>query len=214
MKTMLKAALLGSSLMLAPSLAHAQAVAVADVPAAVQRSTAYTVAVGQIKTTYAAQIAQVDARQKAIQAELQPMVTAFQAAQRAPSPNQAALQTQYNAIQAKQQAAQQELQRLSLPFARAQAYVEEQITGADGAKLNAAIRAAMTARGVQMIISPQATISYAPAVDITDAIAGELNKTTPTANIMPPANWAPGGAAAAPAAAAPASPTAPKPPGR
>jgi Skp family chaperone for outer membrane proteins len=206
MTKLLKAALIAAALV-TPALASAQTVAVADLDGAVQRTTAYTTAVGQIRTTYATQIAQIDARQKALQAEIQPLVTAFQTAQRAPSPNQAALQTQYTTIQQKQQAAQAELQRLSLPVARAQAYVQEQITGADGAKLNTALKAAMTAKGVQLVLAPQAAISYQPTADLTDAIAAELNKTTATATITPPANWQPG---AATAAARPAA----TPPGR
>lgn len=220
MKTMFKAALLAAAPVAAalavPQVASAQVVAVADLPGAVQKTVAYTTALTQMRTTYATQIAQIDARQKALQAEINPLVTAFQAAQKANSP-QATLQTQYNTIQQKQQAAQAELQRLSLPVARAQAYVEEQITGADGAKLNAALKAAMVARGVQLVVAPQATISYQPGVDITDSIVAELNKTVPSVSITPPANWQPGGQGAAAAPAATPAATTPRPatpPGR
>lgn len=207
MKMMIKAALLAATpFALAAGVipvATAQAaggVGVADVQAAVQKTNAFTTAMTQMKTTYAAPIAAFDARSKALQAALQPQIVAFQAAQKAPNANQAALQTQYTAIQQKQQAAQAELQRLSAPIARAQAYVEEQI----GAKLDGAIKTAMTAKGVSLVVSPQAAISYAPSVDLTDAITAELNKLVPSASITPPANWAPGGqggAAAAPASA-------------
>ncbi|MDB5713273.1 MAG: OmpH family outer membrane protein [Sphingomonadales bacterium] len=205
MKTMIKAALLAATpFALAAGvvpIAMAQAaggVGVADVQAAVQKTTAFTTAMTQMKTTYAAPIAAFDARSKALQAALQPQITAFQAAQKAPGANQATLQTQYTAIQQKQQAAQAELQRLSAPIARAQAYVEEQI----GAKLDVAIKNAMTAKGVSLVVAPQAAISYAPSVDLTDAIVAELNKSVPTASITPPTGWAPGGqgGAAAPSA--------------
>jgi len=152
-----------------------------------------------MKTTYAAPIAAFDARSKVLQAELQPQIVAFQAAQKAPNANQAALQTQYTAIQQKQQAAQAELQRMSAPIARAQAYVEEQI----GAKLDVAIKNAMTAKGVTLVVSPQAAISYAPSVDLTDSIVTELNKTVPSASITPPAGWTPGAQGGAANAAAP-----------
>ncbi|MEK6637701.1 MAG: OmpH family outer membrane protein [Pseudomonadota bacterium] len=188
-----------------PSVALAQAVtnvAVANVEEAVQRSNAFTAAVAQIKTTYKAQIDAFDARQKSLQAELQPLVTAFQTAQRAPNPNQAALQTQATNIQTRQQAAQRELQNLAQPFGRAQAYVEEQIS----AKLEPALKAAMVKRKVNLVISPQAAISYQPTADITGDIATELNALMPSASIAVPANWQPGGqgqAAPAPAAAKP-----------
>jgi Skp family chaperone for outer membrane proteins len=192
-----------------PTVASAQAVtnvAVANVEEAVQRSGAFTVAVGQIKTTYKAQIDAFDARQKSLQAELAPLVTAFQTAQRAPNPNQAALQTQATAIQTRQQSAQRELQTLALPFGRAQAYVEEQIS----AKLEPALKAAMTKRKVSLVVAPQATISYQPTADITNDIVAELNTLVPTVSIAVPANWQPGGQGQA----APSATTPPKPQGR
>lgn len=212
MKMIFKAALLAAAPIVAiPAISHAQAVegvAVADIQGAVQKSAAFVTAMAQMKTTYAPQIATFEARSKALQAEMTPMVTAFQAAQKANTP-QATLQTQYTAIQTRQQAAQTELQRLSAPIARAQGYVEEQI----GARLDGAIKAAMVARKVNLVLSPQATISYQPAVDITDAVVAELNRTVPSVSITPPAGWQPGGQGAAPAAAAP-KPATPTTPGR
>ena len=218
MKTIFKAALLAAApvAIAIPVAAQAQAVdgiAVADIQGAVQKSAAFITAMNQMKTTYATQITTFETRSKALQAEIAPLVTAFQAAQKANTP-QATLQTQYNAIQQKQQAAQAELQRLSAPIARAQGYVEEQI----GAKLDGAIKAAMVAKKVNLVLNPQATISYQPNVDITDAVVAELNRTVPTVGITPPAGWQPGGQGAAPAAPAPAAPKpttpTPTPPGR
>jgi Skp family chaperone for outer membrane proteins len=194
-----------------PTVASAQAVtnvAVANVEEAVQRSAAFTAAVAQIKTTYKAQIDAFDARQKSLQAELQPLVTAFQTAQRAPNANQAALQTQATAIQTRQQAAQRELQNLALPFGRAQAYAEEQISG----KLEAALKAAMIKRKVNLVVAPQATISYQPTADITGDIVTELNTLVPSVSTAVPANWQPGGQGQA--ASAPPAATPPKPQGR
>ena len=193
-----------------PTAASAQAVtnvAVANVEEAVQRSGAFTAAVAQIKVTYKAQIDAFDARQKVIQAELKPLVAAFQTAQAAPNANRTALETQANAIQTRQQTAQRELQNLAQPFGRAQAYAEEQI----GSKLEAALKAAMVKRKVSLVVSPQATISYQPAADITGDIVTELNTLVPAVSIAVPANWQPGGQGQA---AAPATTTPPKPQGR
>ncbi len=212
MKTIFKAALLAAAPILAVATpAQAQAVegiAVADIQGAVQKSAAFITAMNQMKTTYASQITTFETRSKALQAEIAPLVTAFQAAQKA-NTAQATLQTQYTAIQTKQQAAQAELQRLSAPIARAQGYVEEQI----GAKLDSAIKAAMVSRKVNLVLNPQATISYQPSVDITDAVVAELNRTVPTVSITPPAGWQPGGQGQPVAPAAP-KPTTPTPPGR
>lgn len=213
MKTILKAALLAAApaALAIPTLVSAQTasnVGVANLEEAVQRSNAYVLAVNQIKTTYKPQIDQFEARTKVLNAELQPLVTAFQAAQRAPNPNQAALQTQATTIQTKQQAAQRELQGIYTPVARSQAYVEEQIV----AKLDAAIKAAMTKKRVTLVVAPQATVSYQPAADITADVTAELNTSVPNVGITPPANWQPGGQRAA----APATPATPQPtqPGR
>lgn len=191
-----------------PTVASAQAVtnvAVANAEEALQRSNAFTQAVAQIKTTYKTQIDAFEVRQKALQAQIQPLVTAFQAAQKAPNPNQAALQTQVTAIQTKQQSAQRELQQLSTPFARAQAYAEEQIAS----KLEAALKAAMLKRKVNLVLTPQAAVSYQPSADITNDIVAELNTLVPSVSIAVPANWQPGQSQAAAAAS-----NAPKPQGR
>ena len=194
-----KAALLAATLLAIPQVASAQAaasaVAVANLEEAVQRSTAFTNAIAQIKVTYKAQIDALEARQKTLNAELQPLVNAFQAAQKVPNANQAGLQTQYNAIQLKQQNGQKEVQTLGTPVARAQAYVEEQVVS----KLDAALKSAMVKKGVALVLNPQATVSYQPSVDISAAVTAELNATVPSATITPPAGWQPGGQGQAPA---------------
>lgn len=205
MKTMLKAALFAAApLALAlPGVASAQStnVGVANLEEAVQKSNAYVLAINQIKTTYKPQIDSFEARSKVLNTQIQPLVTAFQTAQRAPNPNQAALQTQAQQIQTRQQSAQRELQTLYLPVGRAQAYVEEQIV----TRLDAALKAAMVKKRVTLVVAPQATVSYQPAVDITSDVTAELNTTVPNVGITPPANWQPGGQRAA--GAAPAQPT-------
>jgi Skp family chaperone for outer membrane proteins len=223
MKTFVKAALLAAApiavISALPTDASAQVVsnvAVANLEDAVQKSNAFVLAINQIKITYKPQIDAFEARSKVLNAELAPLVTAFQAAQRAPNPVQSALQAQYTAIQTKQQSAQKELQGLSAPFGRAQAYAEEQIV----AKVDAALKAAMVAKHVTMVVSPQATVSYQPSADITTDVVTQINALVTTVGITPPVGWQPGGQggtaapAPAPAAAAPTSPTAPKPQGR
>jgi Skp family chaperone for outer membrane proteins len=196
-----------------PAAAHAQAtsIAVANLDQAVERSNAYTLAVAQIKVTYKAQIDAFDARSKALNAEIAPLVTAFQTAQRAPNANQQALQTQAQTIQTRQQNAQRELGTLYQPIGRAQAYAEEQIV----AKLDPALKAAMNAKRVGLVLQPQATVSYQPVADITNDIIAQLNTLVPNVGIVPPAGWNPGGqqapGAAAPAPAVPGQP-APQPP--
>ncbi len=221
MKTMIKAAMLATASLGAavalPTIVAAQTaaagVAVADLDKSVADSAAYSGAIAQIKTTYATQIAAVEARSKVLQTELQGLATALQAASKAPGANQAALQTQYTSFQGKQQAAQAEIAKMSEPFDRARAYAAEQIAS----KLSTAAKTVMTARNLAVVVSPQATVLVAPSADITNAITAELNKLVPTVSIAVPANWQPGGqggAAPGPAAVAPAAPTPKAPTGR
>jgi len=157
-----------------------------------------------MQTTYKPQIDAFNARKTAIDADLKTKGDAIQkaltAAGNKPTP---AIETQYQAFQQSQQSAQAELQRMGQPIALANAYVEEQIT----AKLSDALKAAMAKAKVDLVLAPDATVSYQPTVDITDAVVTEINALVPSVSITPPAGWQPGrqGQAAAPAAA-PANP--------
>ena len=196
-----------------PTMASAQAVsvAIANPDEAIQKSNAFVLAINQIKITHKATIDQFNARQTAINTEVQPLVTAFQTAQRAPNPNQAALQAQANTLRARQEAAQKELNTLYMPVAKSQAYAEEQIY----TKLDAAIKSAMTKKKIGLVLYPNAAVSYQPSADLTNDIVAELNAMIPSVSITAPANWQPGQAqAAAGAAPAPAQPAKPQPQGR
>ena len=201
-KTFLMAAALAAPAAFVAVDAQAQAggVAVADLQAAIGNSKAMVSARQQIQTTYKAQIDQVTARRTAIEAELKPLVDAYQKAAAAPGATQASLAPQAQAIQTKQQAAQAELGKILQPAQRAGAYAEEQIS----AKLGDAVQAAVRARNVSLLLRPEAAIFSQPTADITSAITAELDKSVPTVGITPPAGWQPGQqqGAAAPAAAA------------
>ncbi|MFZ2998217.1 OmpH family outer membrane protein [Sphingobium sp.] len=215
MKMIFKAAALALTPMTAialtavPAVAQSKAgIAVADLQRAVGTSTAYTTARTQMNTTYKPQIDAFNARKAAIDADLKTKSDALQAALKAannkPTP---AIETQYQTFQQAQQTAQAELQRLGQPIAVANAYVEEQIT----AKLSDALKAAMTKAKVDLVLGPDATVSYQPSVDITAAVVTELNALVPSVGITPPAGWQPGRQGQAGAAAAPAAnPQAPK----
>lgn len=217
MKTMFKSLAFGLAPMTAIALAVApaaaqsrQGIAVVDLQRAVATSAAYTNARTQMQTTYKPQIDAFNARKTAIDADLKTKGEALQAALRAannkPTP---AIETQYQQFQTTQQNAQAELQRLGAPINNALGYVEEQI----GAKVSDALKAAMTKAKVDLILTPDATVSFQPSVDITQSVVNELNTLVPNVSITPPAGWRPGGqqgqqpAAAAPAAAPAQQPT-------
>ena len=215
---LLAAAVLAPAAIVAPAAqAQVSGIAVADPQGAIAASKAWTTARGQIETTYKAQLDQAETRRQAIARELQPLVTAFRTAQRAPTPNAAALQTQAQTIQARETAANQELARLTQPAQRAQQYVIEQIQ----AKLGDAVTNAVRAKNVTLLLRPDAALFAQPAADITTSITAELDRLVPTVGITPPAGWQPnqqgqqgGAAAAAPAAPARGAPARTQPQGR
>lgn len=205
------APVVGMALAAAPAAAQSKlGIAVVDLQRAVGTSAAYTAARGQIQTTYKSTIDSLNTRKTAIDAELKQKSDALQSGlQAAGGKSTPALQTQYEDLQKRGQEAQGELQRMAQPVALANAYVEEQIT----AKLSDALKAAMTKNKVDLVLNPDATVSYQPTVDLTSAVVAELNTLVPSVGITPPAGWQPGGqqgqqgAAAAPAGAAPAAAT-------
>jgi len=189
------------------SQAQVGGVAVVDPDGAVAGSNAWKAAAGQLQTTYKPTLDQAETRRQAISAELQPLVTKLQNDQKA-NVAQAQLQTQAQAIQAKEQAGNAELQRMTMPYARARAYAIEQIQQ----QLKPAIDAAAASRKASIVLGPNDVVHLDPAGDITAAVTTELNRLVPSVSITPPANWQPGQqgqAAAAPAAAAPAPAPAP-----
>lgn len=177
-------------------------IAVADMNEAINKCNAAQTARSQMQTTYKATIDSFNARKTAIDAELKQKADALQAGLKAAGGKSTpALQTQYEGIQQRQQEAQAELQRLGQPLALANAYVEEQI----GAKLNDALKSAMNKAKVDLVLNPEGTVSYQPAVDITDMVVAELNALVPSVGIVPPTGWKPGGQQQGAAPAAPAA---------
>jgi len=211
-KKLMLAAALAAPATIAATHAYAQVsgIGVVDPDAAMNNSRAWKAAAQQLQTTYKAQLDQAQARQKAIEAELQPLVTAYETARRAAKPNEAALRTQAQTIQQKQQAGQQELAQLTSPFARARAYAIEQLQG----QLGAAVDAAAKRKNASLVLTPNSVAFMQPAADLTADVTTELDRLLPSVSITPPAGWQPGQQgqqqqAAAPAAAAPAPAAAP-----
>jgi Skp family chaperone for outer membrane proteins len=180
----------------APATAQVNGIAVANPEAAVAKTRAWVTAKSQIETQYKTQLDQANARRQAAQTELQPLVSAYQTAARAPNASEASLRPQLQAIQTREQAAQQEIGRLTQPAQRAQAYAIEQISN----QLRTAVDGAVAKKRVTLLLRPEAALFAQPAADITNDITAELDRLVPTVSITPPANWQPGqqqGAAAA-----------------
>lgn len=180
-------------LLAAPATAQVSGVAIADPEAVVLGATALNAANASIATTYKTQLDQVKARQQALNTQLEglakPLDTnkdgqlseaELQAAQAAKNPALAQIETARNT-------GQQEIQRLNAPMVRAQAYAIEQITQ----KYNPSMQTVVNAKKISLLLSA-GTVQFAqPAVDVTDDIKAELDRTTPSVSIAPPANWQP-----------------------
>lgn len=177
-----------SPMIAAPAFAQAKGVAVADVRAAAARSNAFTVASGQIETTYKAQIDQQNSRAQTLQAEVNVLIAKFNEESKKTPQNQTALQAAAKAVQDKRQAAQTELGQIGAPVELAIAYVEDQIS----IRMNEAIKAAMTAKKVDLLLNPDAVLARENNVDITDAVVTELNRILPNVSIAVPAGYQPG----------------------
>ncbi|AKQ42072.1 hypothetical protein CP97_08655 [Aurantiacibacter atlanticus] len=196
MKTLLKPAFaaalaitaIASPAVTAPVMAQSnQKVAVVNVPAVVVNSSAYQTAQTQRQTTYAAQMQQAETRRTALQGQLQPLITAFNAARQQPNADQAALQQQASQIQQMQQAGQAELQQILAPVALSQAYVEEQIQD----QLNTAVENAARAQGVSLVISPDVVLFAEATHNLNEAVLQQLNTLIPSAQLVPPQGWLP-----------------------
>lgn len=196
MKTFLNSAALAAALVAAPALlapaqaqvAAGQGTAVVDLEGAVARSAAFQAASRQIQTTYKTQIDAFNARTQALNTELQPLQRELQTLQQNPATPKATLDSKVNAYRTRAAAAQTELQRLAQPFGRPTAYAREQVAQ----QIEPALRAAMTAKRVNLVVSPEAAVLALPGGDITPDVVTQLNALVKTVSATPPANWQPG----------------------
>lgn len=205
-KFLLAAAVAVPGVIAAAAPAYAQSVAVLDPDAAIGNSNAWKTASQSIQTTYKTQIAQVQARQTALVNEIKTAAAPIDTnhdGQVSQAELQAAQSSNPNAVRAlqtKQQSAEQELQRLSLPFNRAKAYAIEQISSHE----NEAVQNVIKQRHVGVLLRPDAVLVADPSSDITSAVTAELDRLiTAPVSVTPPANWQPGQQQEAAPAAAP-----------
>ncbi|PNU06499.1 OmpH family outer membrane protein [Novosphingobium guangzhouense] len=206
MTTLLKSAALASGLALAavsaqPALAAkpapaapasggtiVQGLGIASFDAVIANSNAFKTAETQRQTTFKAQFDQAQTRQTALNAQIKPLIDKFNADRQGGKATQAQLEQQAGNIQQIQESGKAELQRILQPVGLSQAYVNEQIED----KLNDAVKAAMTKKGVSILISPDAILAVnGGAYNLNQDILNELNTAIPSAQLVPPAGWEP-----------------------
>jgi Skp family chaperone for outer membrane proteins len=192
--------------------------AVADLEGAIASTNAFKTGQQQRQVTYKPQIDQANARGTAIQAQLNPLIDKFNKDRQANVPA-ATLQQEAAQIDQIQKAGQQEIQRIVQPAAYSEAYVQEQIEE----KLDQAVKNAMAAKKISLLLSPQVVLAMNNnAYNLTSDVISQLNTLIPSAQLVPPAGWEPRQirearaqqAAQQGGAAAPAQPAGPQPQGR
>jgi Skp family chaperone for outer membrane proteins len=167
----------------------ARGIGVVSLPAVIANSNAYRTAEQQRQTTYQAQISQAESRRQQIEAQLTPMIQAFNTARQGANPDQQALQQQAAQIQQIEQAGQRELQTILAPVALSRAYVTEQIED----RLDEAVQAAAAKRNVTLILdATSGQVIFAGAQhNLTQDVLNELNTLVPSVQITPPEGWVP-----------------------
>lgn len=195
MKTILTTAALVAAVIAAPASAQ---IAVADLDAAVNNAAALQAARAQIKTTFKAQIDAYNARQTALANQINPLRNELETLSKNSATPKATLEAKEAAYRTQVTNAQKELQALTAPFNRPDSFAQAQLTE----KLSDAVKAVMTAKGVKVLLNPEAALAYAPDANITNDITAQLNTLLPSVSITPPAGWQQGQpTTAAPAAA-------------
>lgn len=158
-------------------------VATSSVSRAVLGTTALQTALGQVRTTYAAQLQTAQAKQ----AELEGLIRGFDTNSdgQIDQAESAALQGAPNFTQI--QTLRQEISGIEEQVSAAQVYAVEQVL----TQYQAALGEVSTQQQIAMVIDP-ASLQYAgDGADITGAVTTSLNSKVSQVQIVPPANWRP-----------------------
>jgi Skp family chaperone for outer membrane proteins len=132
-------------------------VATANLRGAMANTNAYQVAVQQMQVTYKPQIDARNARQQALQVELQALAAAYETEAKKPGANEKSVTPSAQAFQKRQGEAQSEIAQLSQQIDLALAYVDDQIS----LKIDPAVKAAMDKKKVDLLVNPEAVIARA-----------------------------------------------------
>ena len=185
------AGLLSATTLAMPAHAQVAGIATADTSVAIARSKALSQAYQQIGTQYAATAQQMQAKRKEIN-DINVQLDTNKDKELTQVELDAAIKAK-NPLLTQIDTKQREINQLQDPIVKAQVFVVESIA----MKYEAAQQAVITAKKINLILAPDAFVWAPPAVDVTTLITAELDKSTPTVGITPPANWRPSRQAAA-----------------
>ena len=177
--------LAGVALTAAPASAQVAGVATANSTLAIAKTKALVPAFQQIDTQYASYVQQIQAKQKEMQALLAKLDT--NGDKKVDDAEMDTAEKTKNPILAQLGQKEKEIADLQMPMVKARIYVVEQVAR----QFAAAQQAVVTARKINYIVVPDALLWAPQGIDVTDAIAAELDKLIPTASTTPPAGWNP-----------------------
>jgi Skp family chaperone for outer membrane proteins len=164
-----------------PAAAQVAGIATTSPEIVIARANARNTGYQQIGTTYAAQITQIGTVRNEIQTLAKSLDTnndnQLSDAERAAKP---AVLTQ---IQQKEQ----QVNSIATPITIAQAYVLDQLAR----EYDAARQQVVTAKRIQIMLSPDAIQWAPPTVDVTNDMVAALNTRKPTVTTAVPAGWQP-----------------------
>jgi Skp family chaperone for outer membrane proteins len=177
----------------APAQAQVSGIAYANPTTVVAGSKAFAAANQQISTTYKSAFDQIKQRREALQKEAEPLLTQLdtnkdkQISDAEVQAAQAAKNPVLDRLRDAQSKGETEIARLTNPAARAELFAIESILR----QYEAAQLRVVNARKINVVLSPE-VFMYAPdSANISQAITAEIDRTTPTVGIQPPANWQP-----------------------
>lgn len=182
-KYLLLAAAAAPAAMVAAAPAHAQVngIATAEPVIAIFRAKAWAAANEQIRTAFRDNLTKFEAKQTERQKVLAQLDTngdkQVDDGELAAKP----------AVKAQLDAIDKEVNELTMPMLRAQAFALEMILS----RYQEAQQAVITAKKISVILSPQAIVFSPANSDVTGAITTELDRLVPTVPITAPANWRP-----------------------
>ena len=185
------AALLSATVLAAPANAQVAGIATADTSVAIARSKALGQAYQQIGTQYAAAAQQMQAKRAEINS-INMQLDTNKDKELTQAEVDAAIKAK-NPLLTQIDTKQREIAQLQDPIVKAQVFVVESIA----LKYEAAQQAVINAKKINVILAPDAFVWAPDSVDVTTLITAELDKSTPTVGITPPANWRPSRQAAA-----------------
>ncbi len=183
--TAVAAALLSTAALAAPVGAQVAGIATADASVAIARTKALGQAYQQISTTFASNAQMMQTKRKEIN-DINVQLDTNKDKELTQIELDAAIKAK-NPLLTQLDTKQKEINQLQDPIVKAQLFAVEAIA----IKYEAAQQAVITAKKINIILSPDAFVWAPESVDVTPLITAELDKAVPSVGITAPADWRP-----------------------